>query len=686
MRRIETRFNRYGADSPARSVKEAFVYPIILTVRDRRVVVVGGGAVAERKVRGLREAGAAVTVISPVLSTELARLADTGAIRWEARLFAFGDCAGATLAFATTDDAGVNAAVVVDARKHGVPVNDSSDAGRGDFVTPAVHRAGPLTVTVDSAGFSPTFTARIRDELALQFDSRYARAAATLGSLRKRVLIVVPQEKRAAVMRHFAERDIDDLAGMLPGVIEHEVERALDTISGVQPGRPPTLVCASRASALAMWQTRAIMARLAEGGVASTILSITTRGDVVLDRSIAAIGGDSVFVKELESALSDGRADYAVHSCKDLPSTLAAGFALAAITVREDPRDAFCSERYASFGELPAGARVGTSSPRRRAQLSALRPDLQFDDIRGNIDTRLRKLRDGEFDAIVLASAGLRRLGISATHTVPFPADTIVPAVAQGALAVEMRVGDPNAHRVALLLNDPLTERAVTAERAFLRTLRGGCSAPVGAHAAIIGGTVELIGAIAALDGSTVLRDSLTAPARTLAEADAAGVTLATRMLAAGGSAILDRDVPGARTPAEPDSSAGSAAAAYRGTLDGVICLLPRTQDRPSRIAAALREHGAEVIEAASSAAAEHALSDRSATVVLFPSSGSVAAITEYLATMRENGAKPVIAAMGPSSAAAASERGWPADVIAPEADIASFVQAVTRYLLEKGS
>jgi hydroxymethylbilane synthase len=645
------------------------VYPIILSLRDRRAVVIGGGAVAERKVRGLREAGAQVTVISPTLSDELALLAAAGDIGWEARLFAFGDCAGAALAFAATDDVGINAAVVVDARKHGVLVNDASDAARGDFVTPAVHRSGGLTVTIDSGGLSPSFTARIRDELALQVDARYARAAATLGALRARVLAVVPIERRAAVMAHFAERDIDDLASMPHGAVEHEVERAVDTLGGVKPGLPPTLVCASRASALAMWQTRSIMAQLASAGIASTVLNITTRGDAVQDRSLAAIGTDSLFVKELELALRDGRADYAVHSCKDLPSTLPDDMTLAAVTVREDPRDAYCSERYPTFEELPAGARVGTSSPRRRAQLSALRPDLRFDDIRGNVDTRLRKLRDGDYDAIILASAGMRRLELRATFTVPFPVDVLVPAVAQGALAIEMRDGDRNAARIGSILNDPHTDLAVRAERAFLRTLRGGCQAPVGAHASYDGKTLRMQAAIAAPDGSAVIRDGFAEPIARIEDGETAAVTLANAMLAAGGSALLASVVPPA--PAEP------------GALAGLLFLLGRTGDAQSKIATALREEGAEVVEAVDGAAAAAALAGRTPNAVLVPSSGSVRAITEYLATLRDNGGRPMVVAMGPSSAATAGECGWPPDVVAPDADIASFVQTVTRTLLE---
>ncbi|MGA2395244.1 MAG: hydroxymethylbilane synthase [Candidatus Lustribacter sp.] len=638
------------------------MFPISLTLTDRRVVVVGGGVVAERKVRALLEAGARVTVISPSLTRPLAQLAEAGEITWTARLFAFGDCAGALLAFAATDDPGINAAVVVDARKHGILVNDAGDAERGDFITPAVHRSGKLTVTVDSSGLSPTFTTRIRDELAVQFDARYARAAATLGALRERTLAVVPIERRAEVMRHFAARDIDDLASMPPGAIEHEVERAVDTLGGVRPSELTTLVCATRGSALALWQTRSVMAQLAGGGIPSTVLTVTTKGDTDQNRALSAIGTDGVFVKELELALRERRADYAVHSCKDLPSTLADDLTLAAIGKREDPRDAFCSEHYASFETLPPGARVGTSSPRRRALLRALRPDLTYPEIRGNVDTRLRKLRDGDYDAIVLAVAGLKRLELSATYTVPFALEVLVPAVAQGALAIEMRAGDPRIAQIRKFVNDPQTEIAVTAERAFLRTLRGGCQAPVGAHARFDGEHLLIHAAIASVDGATVVRGDRRITTTSVAEMEAVAVELAEDMLAAGGAALLADE-------------------GHAGALAGCLFLLPRTQERPSRIAAALREAGAEVVEAVSAAAASHALAGRTPNALLFPSSGSVRAIEAYLGEL--HGARPIVAAMGPASAAAAAQAGWPADLVAPEADIPSFVHTVTHFVLE---
>ena len=641
------------------------MYPVALSVRGRRVVVVGGGAVAERKVRGLLGAEPDVVVVSPVLTPPLAALAEAGAIGWEPRRYAPGDLTGAFIAFAATDDDATNAAIAADAHAAGVLVNDASDVERGDFATPAVHRSGPLTVSVDSGGLSPSFTKRIRDELALQFDARYARAAATLGALRERVRIVVPLEQRAAVMKHFAERDVDELATMKAGAVEHEVERAADTLAGVVPAQTEPLVCATRASLLAMTQARTVMSVLAKAGLPSTVLEVTTRGDAVQDRSIAAIGTDNVFVKELELALREGRADYAVHSCKDLPSTLSEDMTLAAITAREDARDVYCSERYPAFADLPAGARVGTSSPRRRAQLRSLRPDLVYDDVRGNVDTRLRKLRDGDYAAIILAAAGLDRLGVRATHTVPFAVDVVTPAVGQGALGIETRAGDGLAARLDAIVGDPQTSIAVRAERAFLRTLHGGCQAPVGCHATWSDGRFRVVGAIAAVDGSQVLRaerDAVIGIAD-LASAEAVAVALARDLLADGGSTLLGG-----------------------GPLSGRVFLLPSTHDRPSRIAPALRDAGAEVVEAPDSATAAEALGGRVPSVILFPSSGSVNAITDYLSGLRGGGHRPLVATMGAASSATAGEHGWPPDVVAPSPEVGAFVQSVTRFVLENGA
>lgn len=293
------------------------------------------------------------------------------------------------------------------------------------------------------------------------------------------------------------------------------------------------LVAASRASPLALQQTRNVMRALAVAGVPSTLLEVTTRGDRDSNRPLEAIGGDGVFVKELESALRDGRADYAVHSCKDLPSALPQDMRIAAIGPREDARDAFCSERFASLEALPAGSRVGTSSPRRRAQLLALFPHLRVETIRGNVGTRLRKMREGQFDAIVLALAGLRRLGAEARFVVPIDPADMLPAPGQGALAVECRCADEAlAARIAAAFEDSESALAVAAERAFLREMRGGCQMPLGAYASRQNGSLHLEAVLLSHDGSSAVRVHQTAHITGTAGAEELGVAAAQDILA----------------------------------------------------------------------------------------------------------------------------------------------------------
>lgn len=647
------------------------MYPIALDLRNRLVVVVGGGRVAARKIPGLLEAGARIRVVALAAAPFLSEAAARGELELVVRPFEPADLDGAWLAFAATGDPAVNAGVVDAARSRHVLVDDTSGSAPSDFATALAHRSGALTFAVDTGGTAPSLATRLVAELRERYDETYGRAAATLGRAREYAKAVVPSAARAAVMAELAGREIKELAAMNPSTVENEVEAAYAALSGNGTPDPvafTSLVCATRASALAMWQTRHVIATFAQAGLISTVLQISTKGDRVQDRSLAALGTDSIFVKELELALREHRADYAVHSCKDLPSSLPDDMALAAIGPRADPRDAFCSERYASLDALPPGALIGTSSPRRRAQLQALRPDLRFETIRGNVDTRLRKLREGEFDAILLAAAGLKRLGLRATHTVPIAPETLIPAVGQGALAIEVRASDAAlAARIHTLFADPATELAVRAERAFLRRLRGGCQAPVGAHAVFADSRLTLDAAIAAPDGSQIVRGKLERNLTDPADAEALAVELAERLLAEGGAAIL-RDV------AEPGFS--------EAPLSGRLFLLPHGQDRPSQIAPALRGAGAEVIEASDSEGAALALGGRVPSGLLFPSSASVRAVTAYLTRLRDDGARPLVAAMGDASGAAASEAGFPPDVVATEPTVAAFVQSVTQFVL----
>ncbi|MBX6365064.1 MAG: hydroxymethylbilane synthase [Gemmatimonadetes bacterium] len=296
----------------------------------------------------------------------------------------------------------------------------------------------------------------------------------------------------------------------------------------------------TRGSALALWQARHVKERLeaAHPGLLVDIVILHTTGDRITDVPLAKIGDKGLFTKELDRALDSGQVDLCVHSLKDVPTRMPDGLALGAILEREDPRDAYVPGQGSAprLADLPPGARVGTSSLRRRAQLLHARPDLQVLDLRGNLDTRLARLADGAFDAVILALAGLRRLGHEdAVGEVLGPPDWL-PAVGQGALAVAIREGDAATAGFVAVLDHPPTRAAVAAERAFLRTLEGGCQIPIGAIADVAGDSLALDGFVASLDGREYLRSSIAGPA---AEGSRLGRRLAETLLADGAHRVL---------------------------------------------------------------------------------------------------------------------------------------------------
>jgi hydroxymethylbilane synthase len=306
--------------------------------------------------------------------------------------------------------------------------------------------------------------------------------------------------------------------------------------------RMPKLRIGSRGSQLALWQANHISALLRARGHEVEIEIIHTTGDKITDVPLAMVGtkgglGKGIFTKEIEEALAAGRVDLAVHSLKDLPTELPTGFEIAAITERQDPRDAFCSRHYGKVEDLPQRARVGTSSLRRQAQLKAIRPDLDIHPLRGNVDTRLRKLEQGEYDAIILASAGLKRLGKTSLIKQVIPAEVMCPAAGQGALGIEIREGDSATRHPLEFLNDPAARAATTCERALLNRLGGGCQVPIGAFAEMRNGKLHLEAIVADPDGSKLLRESrdgyLSDPAQL-------GNNVGETLLSRGGDEILE--------------------------------------------------------------------------------------------------------------------------------------------------
>ncbi len=301
-----------------------------------------------------------------------------------------------------------------------------------------------------------------------------------------------------------------------------------------------TLRIATRNSPLALWQARHVQQRLAAAwpGLEIELVTMTTQGDRILDSPLAKIGGKGLFVKELETGLLDGRADLAVHSMKDVPAQLPDGLSLPVILKREDPRDAFVSGKFSSLSQLPHGARVGTSSLRRQCQIRMQRPDLELLDLRGNVGTRLGRLDAGDYDAIVLAAAGLKRLALHHRIAGFIEADELLPAIGQGAIGIETRSGDGRVKRYVSVLRDHATSLCVGAERAFNERLQGGCQAPVACFARLRHGRLWLRGLVGEPDASRVICDEISG--RT-AQAGTLGRYLAEQMLAQGAGAILQK-------------------------------------------------------------------------------------------------------------------------------------------------
>lgn len=301
----------------------------------------------------------------------------------------------------------------------------------------------------------------------------------------------------------------------------------------------PVLKIATRKSQLALWQAEYVASALrqAHPGLEVELLKMSTQGDKILDTPLAKVGGKGLFVKELEQGLLNGDADIAVHSMKDVPVELPDGLHLATICPREDPRDAFVSNIYSALAALPEGARVGTSSLRRQCQLRALRPDLEILDLRGNVNTRLQKLDDGNYDAIILAAAGLIRLGFQDRIREALAPEISLPAIGQGAVGIECRVDDPRVNELLVPLHDRLTATRVQAERAMNHRLQGGCQVPIAGFAMIEHGILLLRGLVGEPDGSQIIRGEIAGPPE---NAEELGVVLADDLLNRGADKILE--------------------------------------------------------------------------------------------------------------------------------------------------
>ena len=302
----------------------------------------------------------------------------------------------------------------------------------------------------------------------------------------------------------------------------------------------------TRASALALWQAEWVKSELEKKypGVTVTLTKIKTTGDKILDVPLAKVGGKGLFVKEIEEAMLANEIDIAVHSMKDVPTFFPDGLHLSCITKREDARDALLTRNKVAFKDLPQGANVGTSSLRRQAQLMSVRPDFVIHQLRGNVDTRLRKLKEGQYDAIILAAAGVNRLGLAENVSEYLSPELSLPAIGQGALGIECRVDDRELNDMISFFNHTDTRTCVTGERALLRRLEGGCQVPIACYGQVLAGKLKLIGLVGSVDGKRIVKDSIEGDPE---KAEKLGVTLAEKLLSQGADVIL-REVYGNTT------------------------------------------------------------------------------------------------------------------------------------------
>lgn len=295
----------------------------------------------------------------------------------------------------------------------------------------------------------------------------------------------------------------------------------------------------TRKSKLALWQANYVASQLKKHfpDLEVELVKITTKGDKILDVPLAKVGGKGLFVKEIEEAMLRNEIDIAVHSLKDVPTYFPEGLGLIAITEREDPRDAFLSVKYNSLDEMPSGAVLGTSSLRRKAQILEKRKDLDIKDLRGNVDTRIRKLEEGQYDGIILAYAGLKRLGLENKVKQIFEPDHMIPAVAQGFLGIEARLDDEKTKQIVSVLNHKESQLRAEAERAFLKTLEGGCQVPLAAYSEIKNGKLKITGFVSDLEGNRIFKDRLEGNPE---DAENIGKTLAEKLLNAGAKEVLE--------------------------------------------------------------------------------------------------------------------------------------------------
>ncbi len=489
--------------------------PLLFEMNQKRVLVVGLGTVGARRAKTFAEAGALVTALARKPDKSL----DAEGITVVCADYSPDMLEGIDIAVAATNDHALNARILEDCKVRRIPVNAADDPERSDYFFPSVIRRGDLTLSVCTEGASPMTTISIVKALKAEYGPEYAERLNYLRILRDDIVATIPEEseKKAKL------RALTDLS----------TETLQEQAKAIERRNMKTIIVGSRGSKLARVQTEWLLDRLREANpdVDFELRIISTKGDRVQNKALDAIGDKGLFTKELEEALLSGDIDMAVHSMKDMPSSLPDGLTLAAPPVREDPSDVLvtCHE-INSVSELPKGAKVGTGSKRRAYQLSRMRPDLNIQGIRGNVDTRLRKLTDEGFDAIILAAAGMKRIDVYNScdyNVIPLAPDEFVCAPAQGILAVEMREDNDEVREILEPVVDPVAAVQMVAERKFLTSLDGDCHLPIGAYCKVDGDDICLTGLYGDEEGHKLVKNTMKGK---VSDAETIGAALAEKL------------------------------------------------------------------------------------------------------------------------------------------------------------
>ncbi len=518
-------------------------YSVVLNLKNKKALVIGGEVVALRKTQKLWKEVLEIKVVAMEFSQEAEGFFREKQIPFEKRALRKEDFSGVDLVFNTAGKQGVRGKIQQARRHQKFWLNDGCFPGDSDFHLPATYKQGDLMLSVYTHGKSPALGKRFLKHFADCFGEDWESVLEVLGRERKKLMAEEPDEKRRKERLREMVEEIPEAMFQPGALLLEERKRMLKKIENRKELDPMKRVIniGSRDSKLALIQSEIIIESLKKHypEYDYQIVKIKTKGDKILNKTLSKVGGKGLFVKEIQQAILSKKIDLAVHSMKDLPGETPEGLIIGAIPKREDPRDVLILRRAKNLQDLPTGGLIGSSSLRRQSQILKIRRDLSIKGIRGNVQTRLRKMEEEEMDGIILAAAGLNRLGLSFENSVHLNLEDFIPAVGQGALGCEIRREDQELKNMLKTIEDLPTTLAVQGERSFLKALNGGCHAPIACYGKIQEGELHLRGMVGQASGDLHLVETISGP---MEEWEKLGLALAKALEARGARKLLKEE------------------------------------------------------------------------------------------------------------------------------------------------